>query len=79
MRKYNVESTHIADDYFWNVCEKKTNQIVRTFYFEEDAIKMANFMEKGGAFDGFTPAFMLIIVKLPNEDVNQRFSRIFTL
>jgi hypothetical protein len=78
MKKYSVEVTHIADDYFWNVYEKQTDQIIRTFYFEDDAKETARFMEKGGAFDGFTPAFMLTPVALPGEDINQRFQRIFS-
>jgi len=78
MKKYSVEATHIADDYFWNVYEKQSNQVIRTFYFEDDAKETAKFMEKGGAFDGFTPAFMLISVTLPGEDINQRFRRIFS-
>lgn len=79
MRKYSVEATHIADDFFWNVLEKKTAQVIRTFYFEEDALDMARFMEKGGAFDGYTPAFILNSAQLPSEDVNEKFTRTFSI
>lgn len=79
MKKYAVQATHIADDFFWNVYEKKTDQVIRTFYFEEDALDMARFMEKGGAFDGYTPAFILSSVQLPGEDVNEKFTRTFSI
>jgi hypothetical protein len=84
MKKYSVKITHASDEYLWNLYEKQTNQVIGTFFFEDDAIEKAQIMEKGGGFDGYTPAFMLIPIpaignKSLVEDVNQRFKRTFFL
>jgi hypothetical protein len=50
---------------------------VDSFYFEEDAIDMAKFMNRGGAFDGFTPSFMTIPIKVKNENLNEVFAQEF--
>lgn len=76
-KKYVIKITHEDGEYLWNVFETATEQTIVSYYFEEDADKLANFMEKGGAFDGFTPAFFLVDVN-PKEEVNQSFSRVFT-
>lgn len=77
MRKYSVVASHVVDDFVWNVYEHATDQIIDTFFFEEDAVEFADFLENGGAFDGFTPAFLIAKVQLPKESVNQAFSRVF--
>lgn len=77
MKKYSVKITHAADDYLWNLYEKQTNQVIGTFFFEDDAIERAQLMEKGGGFDGYTPAFMLIPIQSLAEDVNQKFENTF--
>lgn len=55
----------------WLVQETKTEQIVNSFLFEDDALEYCNFMNRGGAFDGWTPAFMLKRAFVP--DINQEF------
>ena len=77
MEKYSVIASHIEDDYVWNVYEVATNQIIDKFFFEDDAFDLAEFMENGGAFDGFTPAFMTSMVKVKNENLNEAFAREF--
>lgn len=77
MKKYAVIPSKVPDEYFWNVYEYATDQIVDSFYFEEDAIDMAKFMNRGGAFDGFTPSFMTIPIKVKNENLNEVFAQEF--
>lgn len=43
----------------WGVFEKQTDQFIRTCKEKAEAIKYSDFANKGGAFDGFTPSFML--------------------
>ena len=43
----------------WHVYEKSTEQIIATFFFEEDAVELATLLERGMGFAGFTPTFML--------------------
>ena len=74
---YFVVASKENDDFIWCVFEEPTTQVIASFYFEEDAIAMAKFMSKGGAFDGFTPTFMLRSVAPPDTNVNDEFSRVF--
>jgi hypothetical protein len=78
MRKYSVVASHVDDDFVWNVYEHATNQVIESFFFEEDAMAMAKFYENGGAFDGFTPYFLTAKPELPKEDINQSFMRAFS-
>lgn len=55
----------------WHVLENATNQIVESFYFEDDAQQWCSFWEKGGGFAGFTPRFFL--TKVPKPDINEAF------
>ena len=59
MSKYNIVLVEHEEDFFWCVYEKNTEQAINFFMFKDDAVKEKNFFEKGGAFNGFTPAFML--------------------
>lgn len=43
----------------WAVIEKQTDQEVRMFPQKKNAIEYLNFLNGGGAFDGFTPSFMI--------------------
>jgi hypothetical protein len=78
MKKYSVIVSHDDDEYLWNVYEKETEQVIESYYFEEDAVSRARFMESGGAFDGFTPSFFLQEVSIPKEEVNEAFGRAFS-
>lgn len=63
-------------DFIWVVYEHSTEQVVRKHYFEEDAKEYARFINRGGAFSGFTPSFMLIEFET-KSDVNDKFEKEF--
>ena len=75
---YQVITIQDNNDFFWGVAEMQTEQIIDTFFFQEDAVEYATFLEKGGAFAGFTPSFILTEVKIP-ESLDESFSREFDL
>jgi hypothetical protein len=62
-----------ANDYLaWCVHETATEQIIDTFFFMDDAQEYCQFLEAGGAFDGFTPSF--VIKKTQLTDINAAFA-----
>jgi hypothetical protein len=75
--KYVVASVKTEDDYRWQVYETETNQVIKTFYFEDEAYDLAMFYNDGGGFAGFTPSFMLQSVTPSVTDVNEEFTRVF--
>lgn len=77
MKKCYVISAKVEDDYIWQVFEPATNQVLDSFYFEEDAFDLATFYDEGGGFAGFTPSFMLQSVTLNVTNVNEEFTRKF--
>ena len=75
MKLYKYYPTFDGDDnLIWHVYEKNTDQVVGEFFFEEDAAEMAMFLEKGGAFAGYTPTFMM--TKVPTN-INDAFAAEF--
>ena len=74
MRNYAVIVSHIVDDFIWNVYEKSTDQVIDSFYFKDEALALARFLENGGAFDGFTPSFVLR--EIPDPNVNAKFQQL---
>lgn len=76
MRKYGVVALEIENDFIWGVVENATDQLIETFYFEDEALDTASFYEHGGAFDGFTPMFMLRKAPL-KTDLNEAFEQKF--
>ena len=57
---YTVQTGKDEDDnYYWSVLEKPTDQVIDSFVFEDDAKEYCKFLNRGGGFCGFTPAFML--------------------
>lgn len=77
MRNYSL---HVVEDddgnFFHCVFEEQTQQAIGFYYFMDDAKEITTFMESGGAFNGFTPAFMLreAPVKKTKEYLNTEFS-----
>lgn len=64
------------DFLLWKVREIATDQVIADFVFEEDAQEYMDFLEDGGAFAGFTPAFMTR--KTPvNMNINDAFAAEF--
>lgn len=51
------EDTYYKSVYY--VKETTTNQVIKTFYDFPEAKKYMKFLNLGGAFDGFTPSFIL--------------------
>lgn len=76
-------SLHVMEDgegnFFHCVFEEQTQQVIDFYYFLDDAVETAKFMESGGAFAGFTPAFMLREVNVGHttEDLNSKFTEFF--
>ena len=65
------------NDYLlWHVYEKQTQQVIDSFLFEEDAADLAEDMENGMGFAGFTPSFMVRKVSA-SKDINEAFSAEF--
>lgn len=75
-KNYEVVAIQDEEGYFWGITEKKTEQLIETFYFLEDAQDYQQFLERGGAFDGFTPAFILNSFTIP-ESLDESFQREF--
>ena len=76
MKKYDVVVVENDRDFLWGVLENATEQLVDIYFFEDEAKETAMFYEHGGAFDGFTPAFMLRTVKF-QSDLNEAFEQRF--
>lgn len=73
---YQIVAIKEEDSYFWGVVENKTEQLINAFFFQEDAVNYASFLEEGGGFAGFTPSFVLNSVKVP-ESLDETFMREF--
>lgn len=78
-KKYDIHAVEEDGNYFFCVYENATEMPFDFFYFEEDAKACADFMEKGGAFNGFTPKYILIPINTgrKKEDINSKFSTEF--
>lgn len=72
MQKYE----HDSSDFIWCVYENATQQIIRSYYFEDDANEYCAFLNNGGAFDGSTPPFVLrsVAVKAINLTFEEAFA-----
>lgn len=77
MKKYSIQPVNVENDFVWELLEKESEHVIGHFFFEEDCIAAARFMENGGAFDGWTPSFMLQPVVVP-RDINQEFIAAFS-
>jgi hypothetical protein len=76
-KKYSLHMVESNEgEIFHCVFEEKTQQVIDFFYFLDDAIETAQFMETGGAFDGYTPGFMLKEINIP-VDNNEKIQSIF--
>ena len=61
------------NDFIWCVMEEPTQQLISAFAFEDEALKHAKFLNRGGAFAGWTPSFILQEV-VNFQDINQEFA-----
>ncbi len=74
MNKYYVLPLEAEEnDFIWCVMENQTQQLIAAFEFEDDAKKYNKFLNRGGAFDGWTPSFILQEV-VNYQDINQEFT-----
>lgn len=73
MSNYHVMPLAVNDDFIWCVMESKTEQLIKAFAFEDEAEEYSEFLNSGGAFDGFTPSFVLREVVF-SRNVNSDFS-----
>ena len=73
--KYEVVPMQKYDDFTWCVYEKETKQIIKAFDFSEDAEQYCSFLNKGGAFAGNTPTFVLRSVAV--KAINHTFAEAF--
>jgi hypothetical protein len=53
------------------VVETTTNQIIKTFETQKSAKEYMRHLNLGGAFDGWTPTFILKKFSIPKEKVVQ--------
>lgn len=84
MARYYVKSvlTDNQQEVCWALMEKSTNQLVEWSWREEIVYERCVFFERGGAFDGYTPAF--ILRRVPEKylqciDINDMFDVKFTV
>ena len=61
-------------DKIFCILENASDLVVDAFLFEDEAWRRFNFLKRGGAFDGFTPSFMLKKV-LPKTNPNNQFKQ----
>ena len=78
MSKYDIIQVEHEEDFFWCLYEKDTEQAINFFLFKDDAYEKKDFLEKGGAFNGFTPSFILKEVNLPKTsvEINKNFEEL---
>lgn len=74
--KYSIAVLKTEMDYLWGIYEHATGLMIEVFFFEDEAQQAVSFYENGGAFDGFTPSFMLRTVS-PQSDLNEAFEQRF--
>ena len=77
MAKYSFDGFMRDGDIVWCVIEARTGYTIESFYFEPDAQQYSDFLNKGAAFDGYTPKFMLTKVVVPDA-INSKFSQTFS-
>ena len=73
MSYFYVLTLEVESNFIWCVIETQTEQLIEAFEFEDEAEEYKKFLMKGGAFDGFTPSFILREVVVPTN-VNHEFS-----
>lgn len=75
--KYEIfKAMDDENNFFHVIYETATEQIIDYFFFEDEAQSYNNFLNNGGAFDGFTPNFMLkeLVFTSQEYNVNKKFN-----
>lgn len=77
MSKYTVHTIQDDEgDFFFCVYENQSENVIDFYYFQEDALECSTFMNNGGAFDGFTPKFMLKAMPTAPKEINNKFNKL---
>lgn len=71
--KYSYKIVSENDDFIWIIIENETNQIIKKYFFEEDAINHCQILNSGGGFNGFTPKFIIDPVNI-DKNINEKFN-----
>ena len=76
--KYDILVVKNEDDYFFCLYENATEQAIDFFFFKDDAEEKMNFLNRGGAFDGFTPSFVLkeVALQKTQKEINTNFEQL---
>jgi hypothetical protein len=56
-----------TDNYFW-IEETPTNQLIKKVFGFKEAKQTMRYLNLGGGFDGWTPAFMLKKIEIFNKN-----------
>ena len=59
----------------YGIVEEATKYVINAFLFEDEADKYYKFLSNGGAFNGFTPEFILRKVVVPSNP-NKEFEKL---
>lgn len=76
MKNYNVVPFAQEQDFFWAVVETTTEQVIKTFFFQEDAVELQDKLNRGYGFDGFTPGFFNISFRVTTS-IDDEFDAAF--
>jgi len=79
--KYSLHTVQEDNKEFHCIYEHETEQLINFYILKEDAMKYYDFLAKGGAFDGFTPKYMLTEFETihTTDDINGAFETEFNL
>ena len=74
--KYTLHNIKDHDDSeFFFIVEEATKHVINAFLFKDEADKYYGFLNSGGAFNGFTPEFVLKKIQAPSN-LNVEFQRL---
>ena len=72
---FSIVPIEQSGEFLWCIFEHATDQVIHSFYFEDDAKKYVKFLKSGGAFNGYTPAFILTEFSTqPVDDIDEVFN-----
>jgi hypothetical protein len=59
MSNYEYKLVVRGTDFLWRIVETRTEHVMGEYIFEEDAQARMRFLDSGGAFNGWTPRYVL--------------------
>jgi len=75
MNNFSCVPVEYEGEFLWCVYEASTDQVIESFYFEDEALDYIKFVSSGGAFAGWTPQFMMTEFETRAEsDINEAFN-----